>query len=130
MLKRIPILLALLALGACCFGVPTTPEPQPVHALRLVSWFYLLAEDRPAHAPGGPVLGPEYARVLRRIDCDGVLHTGNGHIQDPCGFQEGDSDLLPAGTTLHPVGDVPGGQRLGAVLEGRLLIFAIHFPPD
>jgi hypothetical protein len=60
----------------------------------------------------------------------GVIHAGSGHIQDPCGFQDGDSDLLPAGTTLHPVGGVPGGQRLGAVLEGRLLIFAIQFPPD
>jgi hypothetical protein len=128
MLKRILVLLALLALGACCCGI-TESQPQPVHAVRPDQWFYLLVEDGPA-VEGGPVLGVEYARVLRRIDCDGVIHTGNGHIQDPCGFQEGDSDLLPAGTTLHPVGDVPGGQRLGAVLEGRLLIFAIHFPPD
>lgn len=128
MLKRIPILLALLALGACCCGAPTGPEPRPVHAVRLNQWFYLLVEDRPAE--GGPVLGAEFARVSRKIQCDGVIHTGNGHIQDPCGFQDGDSDLLPAGTTLHPVGDVPGGQRLGAVLKGRLLIFAIHFPPD
>lgn len=129
MLKRIPVLLVLLALGACCCGPPTGSDPQPVHAVRLNQLYYLLVEDRPA-GEGAPVLGPEYARVLRKIDCEGVIHTGNGHIQDPCGFQEGDSDLLPAGTTLHPVGDAPGGQRLGAALEGRLLIFAIHFPPD
>lgn len=128
MLKRIPIHLALLALGACCCGI-TESQPQPVHAVRLDEWFYLLVEDRPA-VESGTVLGPEYARVLRRIDCEGVIHAGNGRIQDPCGFQHGDSDLLPAGTTLHPVGGIPGGQRVGAVLEGRLLIFAIQFPPD
>lgn len=128
MLKRIPVLLALLALGACCCGL-TESQPRPVHAVRLNQWFYLLVEDRPA-VESGPVLGPEYARVLRRIECHGVIHAGHGHIRDPCGFQDGDSDLLPAGTTLHPVGDVPAGQRLAAVLEGRLLIFAVHFPPD
>lgn len=129
MLKRIPILLTLLALGACCCGV-TDPAPQPVHAVRLGSWYYLQVEDRAAGAPGGPVLGAEYARVLRRIECSGVIHTGGGQIQDPCGFQDGDSDVLPAGTTLHPVDGIPGGQRVGAVLDGRLLIFAIRFPPD
>lgn len=130
MLKRIPILLALLALGACCCGVPTETTSQLVHAVRLGDWYYLQVDDRAAGAPGGPVLGPEYARVLRRIDCDGVIHTGNGVIDDPCGFQEGDSDLLPAGTTLHPMDGIPGGSRVAAVLNGRLLIFAIHFPPD
>jgi hypothetical protein len=132
-LKRIPILLALLALlalGACCCGVTDPGAPPPVHAVRLDSWYYLLAEDRAADAPGGPVLGPEYARVLRRVECDGVIHTGNGQIQDPCGLEDGDSDLLPAGTTLHPVDGIPGGQRVGAVLDGRVLIFAIRFPPD
>jgi hypothetical protein len=128
MLKRIPFLFALLALGACCCGI-TEPQPQPVHAVRLDPWFYLLVEDRSA-VEGGAVLGPEYARVLRRIDCEGVIHAGNGRIEDPCGFRHGDSDLLPAGTTLHPVDGVPGGQRLGAVLEGRLLIFVIRYPPD
>ncbi|HEX6369601.1 MAG TPA: hypothetical protein VF006_11845 [Longimicrobium sp.] len=128
--KRIPILLVLLALGACCCGPVTASEPQPVHAVRLDPWFYLLVSDQPAPAQGGAVLGPEYARVLRRIDCDGVIHTGSGQIQDPCGFRHGDSDLLPAGTTLHPVDGIPGGQRLGAVVDGRLLIFAIAFPPD
>lgn len=127
-LTRIPVLLALLALGACC-GV-TSPEPQPVHAVRLGSWYYLQVQDRPANAPGGPVLGPEYARVARRIACDGVIHTGGGQIEDPCGLQDGDSDVLPAGTTLHPVDGIPGGQRVGAVLDGRLLVFAVHFPPD
>ncbi|WP_420129744.1 hypothetical protein [Longimicrobium sp.] len=130
MLKRIPLLLALLALGACCCGVPTETAPQPVHAVRLGTWYYLLVEDRAADVPGGPVLGPEYARVIRRIECGGVIHTGNGQIEDPCGFQDGDSDVLPAGTTLHPVDAIPGGQRVGAVLDGRLLIFAIRFPPD
>jgi hypothetical protein len=129
-LKRIPILLALLALGACCCGVPTSAEPTPIHAVKLGSWYYLLVDDQPAVAPGAPVLGPEFARVLRRIQCDGVIHLGDGQIQDPCGFQEGDSDVLPAGTTLHPVDGIPGGQRVGAVLDGRLLIFAIRFPPD
>lgn len=129
-LKRIPIFLALLTLGACCCGVPTETAPPPVHAVRLGPWYYLLAEDRTAGAPGGPVLGPEYARVLRRIECDGVIHTGNGAIEDPCGFQDGDSDLLPAGTTLHPVDGIPGGQRVGAVVDGRLLVFVIRFPPD
>ncbi len=130
MLKRIPILLALLTLGACCCGVPTETTPQPVHAVRLGTWYYLLVEDRPANAQGGPVLGPEYARVLRRIDCQGVVHSGRGQVQDPCGFQDGDSDVLPVGTTLHPVDGISGGQRLGTVLDGRLLVFAIHFPPD
>jgi hypothetical protein len=129
-LKRIPILLALVALGACCCGPLTGTEPQPTHAVRLHEWYYLLVDDQPVPAQDGPVLGPEYARVARRIDCNGVFHTGNGHIDDPCGFQEGDSDLLPAGTTLHPVDGIPGGQRLGAVLDGRLLLFAIHYPPD
>lgn len=130
MLKRIPILLALLALGACCCGVPTEAQPQPVHAVRLGAWYYLQVDDRPYTPQGRPVLGPEYARVLRRIDCAGVIHRGNGQIQDPCGFQDGDSDVLPAGTPLHPLDDIHGGQRVGAVLDGRLLIFAVHFPPD
>jgi hypothetical protein len=129
-LKRIPILLALLALGACCCGVPTETAPQPVHTVKLDGWYYLLVDDRPAGAPGAPVLGPEYARVLRQVDCDGVIHTGNGQIQDPCGLRDGDSSLLAAGTTLHPLDDIPGGQRVGTVLDGRLLIFAIRFPPD
>lgn len=129
MLKRIPILLALLLLGACC-APPTEPDARAVHALRLNGWYYLLMEDLPAGAQGGPVLGAEYARVARRIDCDGVVHTGNGQIQDTCGFQEGDSDLLAAGTTLHRVDGVPPQQRVGAVLDGRLLIFGVHFPPD
>jgi hypothetical protein len=130
MLKRILILLVSLALGACCCGVPTSSAPPPVHAIKLGAWFYLLVDDQPAMAQGAPVLGPEFARVLRRIPCDGVIHLGNGQIQDPCGFQEGDSDLLPAGTPLHPVGDISGGQRLAAVVDGRLLTFAIRFPPD
>lgn len=130
MLKRIPILLALLALGACCCG-PVSSEPQPVHAIKLGTWYYLQVDDRAAGVPGGPVLGAEFARVARRLEgCSGVIHKGNGQIEDPCGFQEGDSDLLPAGTTLHPLDDIPGGQRLGAVLGGRLLIFMIRFPPD
>lgn len=129
MLKRIPILLALLALGACCCGPVTGSEPRPVHAVKLGGWYYLLLENRPA-GEGAPALGPEYARVLRKIGCEGVIHTGSGHIQDACGFQEGDSDLLPGGTTLHPVGDAPGGQRLGAVTDGRLLILGVYFPAD
>lgn len=130
MLKRIPAFLLLLALGACCCGVPTDTGPRPVHAIRLNQWFYLLIEDRPANTQGALVLGPEYARVARRIDCAGVVLRGNGHVQDPCGFQEGDSDLLPAGTTLHPVDNVPAEQRLAAIHEGRLLIFGVHYPPD
>jgi hypothetical protein len=119
-LKRILVLAALLPLGACCCGV-TTAEPRPVHAVRLGGWYYLLVEDRAANAQGAPVLGPEYARVLRRIECEGVIHTGGGQIQDPCGLQEGDSSLLTAGTTLHPVGDIDPGQRLGAVLDGAAI---------
>lgn len=98
--------------------------------MRLGGWYYLQVGDLGPVAPGGPVLGPEYARVLRRIECDGVIHSGDGQIEDPCGFQDGDSDVLPAGTPLHPVGDIPGGQRVGAVLDGRLPVFAIRFPPD
>lgn len=129
MLKRLPVLFALLSLGACCCGVPSEPEARPVHAVRLGTWYYLHIEDPPAAVLGQP-LGPEHARVLRQITCDGVIHRGSGQIDDPCGFQNGDSDVLPTGTTLHPVGDIPGGQRVGAMVDGRLMIFAIHFPPD
>lgn len=68
-------------------------------------------------------------RVLRRIDREGGHPRGAGHIQDPCGFQDEDSDLLPAETPLHPVDGVPGRQGLGGVLKGRLLIFAMHVLP-
>lgn len=131
MLKRIPILLLLFALGACCcHPVDSTSPTAPMHAVRLGAWYYLLVDERPLDSPGTPALGPEYARVLRKIECEGVVHAGNGRIEDPCGFQHGDSDILPAGTTLHPLGDIDPGQRVGAVQNGSLLTFAIHFPPD
>ena len=130
MLKRIPILLLLFSLGACCCGPVDSTGTGPVHAVRLGTWYYLLVDERPLDEPGRPVLGPEYARVLRKFDSGGVVHAGDGVIEDPCGFRDGDSDVLPAGTTLHPVGDIDPGQRVGAVQNGWLMIFAVRFPPD
>lgn len=121
----------LFSLGACCCGVPPTEPGQRVHAVRLSGWYYLLVSDEPVPAQGGPVLGPEHARVSRLVPCgDGVIHYGNGRVEDPCALQPGESTLLPAGTTLHPRDNIPAGQRLAAVHGGRLLTFVVHFPPD
>lgn len=128
MVMRIVAALALLVLGACCCGPPTEPE-QRRHAVRLEGRYYLLASDEAFVPAAGAALGAEHARVERMIDCDGVIVRDAG-IEDPCGFRDGDSDVLPAGTTLHPVDDVPAGQRLAAVRDGRLMIFHAHFPPD
>lgn len=127
--KHAPLLLTLLVLSAYSCRSPVE-LPSPVHAVRLAGWYYLLVEDRPAGAPSARVLGAEHGRVLRRIECEGVIHVGNGRIDDPCGFQDGDSDILPAGIALHVVEDVPPAQWLGAVLDGRVLLFAVRFPPD
>lgn len=121
----------LFSLGACCCGPPPTEPGERVHAVRVSGWYYLLASDEPIPPQDRAVLGPEYARVSRLVPCgDGVIHYGNGRVEDPCGLQPGESTVLPAGTTLHPVDNIPAGQRLGAVHQGRLLIFVVYFPPD
>jgi hypothetical protein len=120
--------LTMLSLGACCCGPPTASEERR-HAVMLDGRYYLYFHDQPMPAQGGPVLGAEHARVARQIPCSGVIMRNPG-IEDPCGFQDGDSSLLAAGTTLHPVDDVPAGQRLGAMWGGRLYLFNLYFPPD
>lgn len=128
-MKRVVlVVLTMLSLGACCCGPPTASEERR-HAVMLDGRYYLYFTDQPMPAQGGPVLGAEHARVARQIPCSGVIMR-NPEIEDPCGFQNGDSSLLAAGTTLHPVDDVPAGQRLGAVWGGRLFLFNAYFPPD
>ena len=133
-MKRFLFLLALLTvsvptLGACCCGPPLEPE-DPVHAVRLGGIYYLLARDQPVPEEGSFELGPEHARVLRQIPCAGVVRKRSGGLEDPCGFQDGDSDVLPAGTALHPLDEVPAAQRLAAVVDRRLLTFHAYYPPD
>ncbi len=129
MLKHVLLaVLALTSLGACCCGVPTETEERR-HAVMVEGRYYLYFRDDVMPPQGGPVLGAEHARVARQIPCAGIIMRDPG-IEDPCGFQDGDSSMLPAGTTLHPVDDVPAGQRLGAVWGGRLFLFNAFFPPD
>jgi hypothetical protein len=124
------VLAVLLAssLGACCCGPPTEPNPRR-HAVRLEGRYYLLFSDTPAPTQGGPAMGAEYARVARQVPCEGII-LRTPAIEDPCDLQDGDSSVLPAGTTLHPVDGLPAAQRLGAVSAGRLLLFHAYFPPD
>ena len=124
--------LLLLALGACCSAGPTAAEAAPRHAVRVEGRYYLLFRNEVLSPQDGTqLLGPEYARVLRRVEaCPGVALRGTV-IDDPCGLQDGDaSALLPAGTTLHPVRGVPPGQGLAATHEGRFLVFGAWYPPD
>lgn len=129
MMKHLVLaVLALFSLGACCCGVPTDTGERR-HAVMVEGRYYLYFSDVPMPAQGGPVLGAEHARVARQISCAGIILRDQG-IEDPCGFQDGDSSMLPTGTTLHPVDDVPAKQRLGAVWDGRLFLFHAFFPPD
>lgn len=128
MIQRIVlVVLAGLSLGACCCG-PVTVE-QRRHAVRVEGVYYLLVHEAAMPAQGGPVLGAEHTRVARQITCDGIV-LREGIMDDPCGFQDGDSDVLAAGATLHPVDGAPAGQRLGAVQDGRFLLFHPYYPPD
>ncbi|HEU0297820.1 MAG TPA: hypothetical protein VFR37_00155 [Longimicrobium sp.] len=128
MMKHVVAVLALLSLGACCCGVPTDAEERR-HAVMVEGRYYLYFRDDALPAQGGPVLGAEHARVARQIPCAGIIIRDPG-IEDPCGFQDGDSSLLAAGTTLHPVDGVPAGQRLGGVWGDRLFLFHAYYPPD
>jgi hypothetical protein len=131
-MKHIPriVFLLLLALAAC--GSPAAPNPDAKHAVRVDGRYYLFFRDE-ALLPqdGGQLLGAEQTRVVRRVSgCAGVWVRTGGGVQDPCGLQDGESSLLPAGTALHEVPPFHPGLTLGAVLDGRYLVFNAYFPPD
>jgi hypothetical protein len=129
---RALLFLLLLTLGACCCGVvDSTPEPEYVDVVRYDGRYYLLYRDEPLQPQdGGQLLGPEHTRVLRLVeDCPGVRLTDPG-IDDSCDLRDGDSNRLPAQTSLHSVGEFSPAQVLGATHDGRYLLFAAYFPPD
>lgn len=123
--------LLLLSLGACCCG-PLDSVSAPHDAVRMDGLYYLLYRDDPLDPQDGTqVLGPEQARVLRRVEgCAGVVVRAQDGIHDPCGLQDGDSNLLAAQTPLHSVSGFASGQALGTTHEGRFLVFTAYFPPD
>lgn len=132
-MKRIPgiLLLALLPLSGCD-DPPTEPLPNLRDVVRVDGTYYLLFRDE-ALLPqdGGQLLGPEQARVVRRVDgCGGVWVRRGGSVQDPCGLEDLESNRLPAGTPLHQVPPFQPGQAVGTVLDGRYLVFNAYYPPD
>lgn len=128
MLGRILTFLALLGLGACCCGGPVDAERR-IHAVRLNGVYYLLVSEHPVDST---TLGPEYARVLRKVECEGLIWRSASGLDDPCDLRDGDSSVLPAGTALYTMGtgNVPAHHRLAAVMDDRIHLFNLYFPPD
>lgn len=126
------MVLAVLPLLAACTSDPAAPRWDARDAVKLNGIYFLLAGDE-SITPGGDAgtrLGVAHGTVLRRVPCDGVRVRRDGWgIQDPCGLQPGDSNVLAAGTTLYADPEV-GPQRLLAIHGDRLLTFNGVFPPD
>jgi hypothetical protein len=104
--------LAALMLGAAlvgCSDVVATADMVRVGLVRI--------EDR-VYSPAGPLepesaQGPEYAEVLRYVDCsDGVWLGVGADASDWCPLENGDSNFLPAGTPLYRVEGMPPEEGL------------------
>lgn len=124
---RKALLAITVVLGAsACSSEPTgVADGSIVPGVVLDGRFYGLADEFvPAAAP----LGPQFATVLRRIDCSsGYWLNENTHVDDHCPLNDGDSNFLDAGTPIYRLEGVLPSERLAVHEHGSWHVLKASF---